>query len=105
MFTLLSGLTSKTSSFANNFLEVSSRLTYLLVLDFYYSFVTRDIVKGGPKEPVAVRTSLGWVFCGPTSDGSQECSVSMNVQVCNEEQLNDMLKKFFDLESIGIKPV
>ena len=33
----------------------------LIGLDFYYSFVTRDIVKGGPSEPVAVRTSLGWV--------------------------------------------
>ena len=66
----------------------------LVGLDFYYSFVTRDIVKGGTNEPVAVRTSLGCVFCGPSNDNSQECSVSMNVHVCSEKQLTDTLKKF-----------
>ena len=91
--------------FPEDFPRSEQQIDVLIGLDFYYSFVTRDIVKGGPSEPVAVRTSLGWVFCGPTSDSSQECSVSMNVQVCSEDQLNDTLKKFWDLESIGVKPV
>ena len=50
-------------------------------------------------------TLLAWVFCGPTTDCGQECSVSMNVQVCTDEHLNDTLKNFCYLESIGIKPV
>lgn len=91
--------------FPEEFPRNEEHIDVLIGLDFYYSFVTRDIVKGRPGEPVVVRTSLGWVFCGPTGDSSQECSVTMNVQDCGEEQLNDTLKKFWDLESIGLKPV
>ena len=67
-------------------------------------FVTRDVVRGGSSEPVAVRTTLGWVFCGLTGGHDQECTVSMNVQISVEEQLNETLQKFWDLESIGIRP-
>ena len=28
----------------------------------------------------------------------------MNVQISGEEQLNEMLQKFWDLESIGVRP-
>ena len=34
----------------------------------------------------------------------QECTVSMNVQISVEEQLNETLQKFWDLESIGVRP-
>jgi len=69
--------------FPEDFPRSEEQIGVLIGLDLYYSFVTRDIVKGGPNEPVAVRTSLGWVFCGQTSHSRQECSVSMNVQVCS----------------------
>ncbi|XP_068749048.1 uncharacterized protein [Montipora capricornis] len=64
----------------------------------------QDIVRGGSNEPVAVRTSLGLVFCGPTGGHGQECTVSVNIQIGIEEQLNETLQKFWNLESIGIKP-
>ena len=51
----------------------------LIGLDFYCSSVTKDIVGGGSNEPVAVRTSLHWVFCGPAGRHDQECTVSINV--------------------------
>ena len=76
----------------------------LIGFDFYYSFVTKDIVRGGSNEPVAVRTSLHWVFCGPTGGHGQESIVSMNVQNAVEGQLNETLQKFRNLESIVIKP-
>ena len=47
--------------FPEDFPRSEQQIDVLIGLDFYYSFVTRDIVKGGPSEPVAVRTSLGWV--------------------------------------------
>ena len=64
----------------------------LIGLDFYYSFVTKDIVRGGSNEPVAVRTSLHWVFYGPAGGHGQECTVSMNVQIGVEGQLNETLE-------------
>ena len=51
-------------------------------------------MRGGPNEPVALRTSLGWVFCGPTGGHGQDCTVSMSVQVCANQELNDTLQKF-----------
>ena len=47
---------------------------------------------------------MGWVFCGPTGGHDQECTVSMNVEISVEEQLNETLLKFWDLEFIGVKP-
>ena len=90
--------------FPEEFSREEQEIDVLIGLDFYYSFVTRDIVKGGSSEPVAVRTTLGWVFCGPTGGHDQECTVSMNVQIGAEEQLNETLQKFWDLESIGVRP-
>ena len=62
-------------------------------------------MRGGPNEPVALRTSFGWVFCGPTGGNDQDCTESMSVQVCANQELNDTLQRFWNLESIGITPV
>ena len=90
--------------FPEEFPRDEQEIDVLIGLDFYYSFVTRDIVRGRSSEPVAVRTTLGWVFCGPTGGHDRECTVSMNVQIGVEEQLNETLQKFWDLESIGVRP-
>ena len=90
--------------FPKKFPREEKEIDVLIGLDFYYSFVTRDVVRGGSGEPVAVRTTLGWVFCGPTGGHDQEYTVSLNVQIVVEEQLNEILQKFWDLESIGIRP-
>ena len=50
-------------------------------------------MRGGPNEPVALRTSLGWVSCGPTVGHGQDCTVSMSVQLCADQQLDDTLQK------------
>jgi len=91
-------------AFPEKFPREEKEIDVLIGLDFYYSFVTRDVVGGGSSKPVAVRTTLGWVFCGPTGGHDQECTVSMNVQISVEEQLNETLQNFWDLESIGIRP-
>ena len=91
--------------FPEKFPRNEQEIDVLIGLDFYHSFVSRDVVRGGPNEPVALRTSLGWVFCGPAGGHGQDCTVSMSVQVCANQQLNDTLQKFWNLESIGITPV
>ena len=69
----------------------------LIGLDFYYSFVTRDVVKAVPSDPVAFRTVLGWVLCGPTGTGDTEPTrVSMNVHVSTSDQLNETLQAFWN---------
>ena len=68
--------------FPEKFPRNEQEIDVLIGLDFYYSFVSRDVVRGGPNEPVALRTSLGWVFCGPAGGHGQDYTVSMSVQVC-----------------------
>ena len=91
-------------AFPEKFPREEQEIDVLIGLDFYCSFATRDVVTGDFSEPVAVRTTLGWVFCGPTGAHDQECTVSVNVQIGVGEQLNETLQKFWDLESIGIRP-
>ena len=61
-------------------------------------------MKAEPSEPVAVRTVLGWVLCGPKGIGDTEpTSVSINIHVSGNYQLNETLQAFWNLESIRIK--
>ncbi|CAB4022309.1 Hypothetical predicted protein, partial [Paramuricea clavata] len=93
----------KDVNFPEEFPREQKPIDVLIGLDFYCSFVTRDIVKADLSEPVAVRTTLGWVLCGPTGTASSEFTVSMNIQVNTNDQLNETLQSFWNLESIGIK--
>ena len=88
----------KDVKFPEEFPREQKPIDVLIGLDFYYSFVTRDVVKAEPSEPVAVRTVLGWVLCGPTS-----IDVLMNIHVSGNDQLNETLQAFWNLESIGIE--
>ena len=81
--------------FAEEFPRGERGIDVLIGLDFYYSFKTTDIVGGGSNETVAVRTSLDSVFCGPTGGHGQEFTVSMNVQIGVEGQLNETLLQNF----------
>ena len=47
--------------FPEKFPRNEQEIDVLIGLDFYYSFVSRDVVRGGSNEPVALRTSLSWV--------------------------------------------
>ena len=49
-------------AFPEKFPREEQEIDVLIGLDFYYSFGTRDFVRGGSSEPVAVRTNLLWVF-------------------------------------------
>ena len=93
----------KDVNFPEEFPRERKPIDVLIGLDFYYSFVTRDIVKADPSEPVAICTIFGWVLCGPTGSPSEESTLSMNVHIATNEQLNQTLRLFWNLESIGIK--
>ena len=38
-------------------------INILIGLDFYYSFVTGDIIRGEPYEPIALNSIFGWILC------------------------------------------
>ncbi|KRX34629.1 hypothetical protein T05_5743 [Trichinella murrelli] len=60
------------------------------------------ILRGGHDDPVAIETTPGWVVFGPVNPSPNPTSQVNCVQVENE--IEQTLKKFWELDSIGIKP-
>ena len=71
------------------------------------------MIRGGPGEPVALKTTIGWVLSGPvkgeTLHSSSNCNVnfltdSTSLFVNSEKhEIDSQLNKLWDLESIGIR--
>ena len=80
--------------------------------DYYWNLVTGHTIRG-TQGPTAIHTKLGWVLSGPVccgDPGRQQSSnlVTTHVLKCATgevpcEGLQGELKKFWDLESLGIK--
>lgn len=82
----------------------------LIGADYLWEFQKGTTIRGGPEEPVAVPTELGWVFSGPLkrreADSRQEVSVHFIAQdsvALERASLDSEINKLWDLESIGIK--
>ena len=77
--------------------------------DWLWSFQEGEVIRGRPKEPVAVRTSLGWVLSGPLKgkilDSNTVCSVHicLDSRVHERQELEMQLHNLWDLDSIGIR--
>ena len=71
--------------------------------------VLRKVNGKHPKDPVARQTPLGWVCFGPTSKNSLSINTHAHMtrtyrtgQV-NVDETNDLLRKFWELDAIGIR--
>ncbi|MBA4719445.1 MAG: hypothetical protein HRO68_10275 [Nitrosopumilus sp.] len=84
----------------------------LLIGSDYYWELTTGRVKRGESGPVAMETKLGWVLSGPVPGMKQDqLAVSLvsthtlkvdTNDVSTESNLNDTLRAFWELESLGI---
>jgi hypothetical protein len=92
--------------------EGSLRVDMLIGSDYYWEIVTGSICKidGGP---TAVHTKLGWVLSGPTSArASVHRSVNLTTthvlrveaQPTEPKTLDEQLRSFWELESLGVQP-
>ena len=80
--------------------------------DYIWAFQEGEVIRGGPGEPVAVKTHIGWVLSGPLK-GKNSLYVDCNVNVLlnpvscltNTEGngVDANLSKLWDLDSIGIR--
>ena len=81
----------------------------LIGSDLYWELVTGRVIRGD-SGPVAIETKAGWVLSGPTN--RQEVAVNLTftsshvlrVDVTSEPTLDDCLRQFWDLESLGVLP-
>ncbi|XP_065063348.1 uncharacterized protein LOC135689914 [Rhopilema esculentum] len=97
--------------------EDSLIIDILVGSDWLWTLQDGRIIRGEPGEPVAIHTKIGWVVSGPIkgklTDLAESCSsnlvvngngITVNLMHQNKEQeLEQDIKKLWDLETLGIK--
>eukprot|EP00794_Sanderia_malayensis_P019296 gene19296-biopygen16176 len=69
----------------------------------------RGTIRGGPQEPIAVKTTLGWVMSGPLEIGKMDLNINTNVNFVSafsksdKQKLEDSVHTLWDLDSLGIR--
>ena len=90
----------------------SLKIDVLVGSDWLWSFMDGEIKRGGPGEPVAVKTAMGWVLSGPlqgTSSNSNEVSVNFVPETsslllkADKMALEEKVQKLWDLDTLGIR--
>ena len=96
--------------------ETHLEVDVLIGSDYYWELATGEVLRGERGGPVAINTKLGWVLSEPAPDiESHQASVSLvaahpitthtlrvDSQHCSTEKLDDQLRAFWELESLGI---
>ena len=80
----------------------------LIGSNYIWEFQKGETIRGGPNEPVAVRTTLGWVISGPLRGGQidgNEVQVHFVQSTTKQEKdyLDEKVSKLWDLDSLGIR--
>ena len=76
----------------------------LIGLDYYYAFVTGEVVRNKNGGPTAINSKLGWILSGGHNSQNTE-SNCMEIHTCRVNTENKLLceelNKFWQVESIG----
>ena len=89
------------------------KIDILIGLDYYYNFMTGNIIKGKSNEPIALESTLGWIISGPYSSISSTDVYNINshflfVPPSNsrynvfENEPDRKLSTIWDIESVGV---
>ncbi|KRY06464.1 hypothetical protein T12_135 [Trichinella patagoniensis] len=70
------------------------------LLDHYFNLVGGDVRRGPAGGPVAIHSQLGWILCGQTTSRPTTAVATLLTHV--EESADQILRRFWDLEAIGI---
>ena len=90
--------------------ETLMEIDVLIGSDYYWQLTTGKVLRGD-SGPVAIHTRLGWVLSGPTTlTGHPMPAVSLiathtlriDSEPCNTGRLDETLRSFWELESLGI---
>ena len=85
------------------------KVDILIGSDSLWSFQGDDNRRGGPNEPVAVKTTLGWVLSGPLKGRTLNSIENVNANYLpsfpsKSDKIEDTVQKLWDLDTIGIRP-
>ena len=93
--------------------ETCVKVDILIGLDYYYNFITGNIIKGKPNEPIALESTLGWIVNRPYSSINSTNVYNINshfliVPPSNsrynvfENEADHKLSTIWDIESAGV---
>ncbi|KRZ75006.1 hypothetical protein T10_6967 [Trichinella papuae] len=83
--------------------EEELQVHVVLGIDHFFRLLGTTIVRGGEDDPVAVKTCFGWVVCGPQPPPQSQTPV-VPVGESSNSECDLILRKFWELEAIGIHP-
>eukprot|EP00794_Sanderia_malayensis_P013531 gene13531-biopygen10799 len=81
----------------------------LIGANYLWQFQKGETIRGGPQEPIAVKTTLGWVMSGPLEIGKMDLNINTNVNFVSafsksdKQKLEDSVHTLWDLDSLGIR--
>jgi len=85
----------------------------LIGSDNLWNFQESEIRRGGPNEPVAIKTTLGWVLSGPLKGKILNSTENVNVNFVplssfpaksDKQKIEENVNRLWDLDTIGIRP-
>ncbi|XP_003382158.1 putative integrase core domain protein [Trichinella spiralis] len=80
--------------------ERTFTIDVLIGLDHYFNLVGGDVRWGPAGGPVAIHSQLGWILCGQTNRRPTTAVTTLLTHV--EESADQILRRFWELEAIGI---
>ena len=102
-------------SLADCFEDASpKRIDLLIGLHFYFNFIQGDVIHGKPKEPVALRSKLGWIVSGSLRNESSNSNSFSSTHLIlegfdraasetfQENEIVSTLKEFWQHEACGL---
>ena len=92
----------KNIKLADTFPKKAIAVDLLVGADQYHKLVQGTIRKGRPGTPVTTKSKLGWLVSGPVPGSKESKETTAMLTVTRIESPNDQLKRFWELDAIGI---
>ncbi|KRZ71289.1 hypothetical protein T10_10420, partial [Trichinella papuae] len=67
----------------------------------YYRFLGNQIRRGGPEDPVAVESVLGWIICDLVT-ANHTSSVTTTLCAPVDQSIDRTLRRFWEIEKVGV---
>ncbi|KRY49296.1 Histone H2A [Trichinella britovi] len=80
--------------------ERTFTIVVLIGLDHYFNLVGGDVRRGPAGGPVAIHSQIGWILCRQTTSRPTAAVTTLLTYV--EESADQILRRFWKLEAIGI---
>ncbi|XP_055918553.1 uncharacterized protein LOC129950651 [Eupeodes corollae] len=80
----------------------NARPSILIGLDNIHLGTSSTVVSAGDKKPVAMKTKLGWVACGPTNN--IVTSTPTVLMIRHQDELHCLVQEYFAADNFGINP-